>query len=196
MKFKSWVSLQDILDDIHTAVEADQLSNSIIRFVSTAMFIPEEELNKKHWMEVAILFLSSQKDMGLELQIPMFSLSSSSTKTKLEWDYKGRNYYAWVHPVCAFYGWTLEYIDELDHNIVLAFIQEIELEKQFKREWEWSLSEMAYPYNSTTKKSSFSPLERPEWMKKRYEAPKTIRLKKSSLPSGNVVKLDESTTSG
>lgn len=195
MKFKLWVSLQDILDDIHTAVEADQLSSSIIRFVSTAMFIPEEELNNKHWMEVAVMFLTSQKGMGIDLKVPMFS-GSSSEKTKLEWDYKGRNYYAWVHPLCAIYGWTLDYIDELDHNSVLALIQEIELEKQFNREWEWSLSEMAYPYNSSTKKSSFSPLERPEWMKKKFQAPKITRIKKSSLPVGNVVKLDESTTSG
>lgn len=190
MKFKLWISLQDILDDIHKAVDTDQLSSKIYEFVSTALFISEEDLDSKHWAETAVLFLDVNNATKVEIPIPMFK-SSSGKKQPLEWDYKGRNYYAWVHPLCKEYGWTLEYVDELDHNIALALIQEIELDKQFNREWEWSLSEMAYPYDTSSKKSKFVPLDRPSWMRKTYEAPKISRMKKSLMPSGSVVRLDE-----
>ena len=67
----------------------------------------------------------------------------------------------------------------------VIYIQEIMLDDQFKREWEYSLSGQGMIYNKTTRTSRFRPLTRPKWMVKRE--PTVVKMPRSLLPVGNVV---------
>jgi hypothetical protein len=66
------------------------------------------------------------------------------------------------------------------------------LEEQLDKEWTYSLSEIAFPYNSSTKKSEYKPLDRPEWMLP--ISPKqlpVIKMRKDMMPMGNIVDMTE-----
>jgi len=68
------------------------------------------------------------------------------------------------------------------------------VDDQLEKEWEWSLSELAYSYNSSTKKSEFKELPRPDWMDgKEIEEIKLIKIPKSMMPVGQVVRMDGTT---
>ena len=92
----------------------------------------------------------------------------------------------WVNILAERYGWTFDTISNLDTDVALALIQEILTDKQLEKEFLWGMSEIAYPYNSQTKESKFSPLQRPYWMKAAPQEIKMVRIRKSMLPVGNV----------
>lgn len=76
---------------------------------------------------------------------------------------------------------------ELDPDDGVALLQEILTDDQLEKEWQWSLSEIAYPYNPDTKKSEFKNLPRPVWMQKEIRKPvKQIKIPASMLPVGIV----------
>jgi len=56
------------------------------------------------------------------------------------------------------YGWTLEYVSMLQVEEALAKIQEILVDEQLEHEFFYGLSEVAYSYDSSTKKSKFVPM--------------------------------------
>jgi len=95
------------------------------------------------------------------------------------------------------YGWNVEYIAQLDVDDALALVQEISLEEQFDKEWSYSLSEVAYEYDTASKKSKLRTLPRPSWMnvatqavKEKIESGQTTRqvhIPKSFIPPGIVV---------
>ena len=93
----------------------------------------------------------------------------------------------WLHLFAKAYGWSSEYIANLEIEDGVALLQEIIVDNQLQREWEWGMNEMAYPYNQMTKKSEFKPLDRPSWMQKKYEAPKKIKIPIHLIPLGNVI---------
>ena len=81
-------------------------------------------------------------------------------------------------------------IEILDIDTAIGLYQEISIDDQFEKEWEWSLSEIAFPYNQSTKKQEYKPLERPEWMLP--ISPKqlpTMKMRKDMMPVGNIVDL-------
>lgn len=86
------------------------------------------------------------------------------------WTYNGRFLMEWIYMLANKFGWTLEYILDLDIFRASALIQEILVQNQLDREWQYSLTEIAYPYNKDTKKSIYKPLDRPYWMKDEIDA--------------------------
>jgi hypothetical protein len=91
------------------------------------------------------------------------------------------------------YGWTLENTENLYFNDAIAYIQEILIDEQLDKEWQWSLSEIAYQYNDALKKSEFKPLPRPSWMvgMNKIEPPKVERLPVGMMPQGLVMRWEQ-----
>ena len=75
------------------------------------------------------------------------------------WDYEERWAVSWIHLVASSYHWSRAEILDLDVDEFFHYIQEILIDRQFNKEWEYGLTSIAYP------EGKFKPLERPIWMK-------------------------------
>lgn len=109
------------------------------------------------------------------------------SESSVVWDYMGRSWYMWVNLLAHSYGWTIDCISNLEIDDGLALIQEVLIDEQIQKEWQWSLSEIAYPYNQTTKKSEFKPLPRPPWMTPKVEKIETFQIPAFLMPVGKVI---------
>jgi hypothetical protein len=94
-----------------------------------------------------------------------------------------------LHIFSSTYGWDEDRIANLDIDTAIGLLQEILITEQLDHEWQFSITELAYPYNETTKKSSFRPLPRPDWMKKII--PKVTKIRKDFLPLGNIIGVEQ-----
>lgn len=185
---KKWLALEDLQVKLNKAVEIhepDDVAKRCVSIVSTALSISEAELNERPWYEVGIALLTIRM-----LEQPKFDFPFLNTKIKDKkdvWDYDQRTWYIWSHLFADKYGWTLEYIADLDVDDAIGLAQEIAVEEQLQREWEWTTSEIAYQA-----KDGFKPLDRPDWM--RYSAkpqamPK-MKIRREFMPSGVVVRAE------
>ena len=109
----------------------------------------------------------------------------------LPWEYDGRSEYFWIYVLSKNFGWSIEYIDNLDINDAVALLQEIEVDKHLEKEFVWSMSELAYPLQPDNKTRQYKPLERPVWMIEnpfiKYQQRKHPKLDMRFMPVGNVV---------
>lgn len=148
---------------------------------------------------VNILFSRLPWDDTLQLMLFIFSKTKVTTnipltryqtkKEKVEeisWNYNGRMKHYLIHILAKTYGWDDTYIKKLRVETALSYIQEIFVDDQLDKEFTYSMSEVAYPYNKNTKKSEFKPLPRPVWMQKEIKEVKKIKMLRSMLPMGNV----------
>ena len=117
------------------------------------------------------------------------AIDSSQVKNKKQigWDYPERSWYIWVHVLGKTFGWSVEYIAELELDDAIALMEEICVQDQLDKEWQYSLTEFAYDAKSGTHK----PLPRPQWMSggfvdKKEELMKTI-MPKHMIPVGNII---------
>jgi len=192
-KLKKWLELQVIENNLKDAVDngnTDKVIETLFSYISTALNISVEDLHEIAWYEVATAFLS------------IYNLNSPNTKfkilhakvsdTSVPFNYDDRMQYVWINLLASKYGWTIEYINDLDFDDAIALLQEILYNEQLDKEWDWVRSENAYVYNENTKKSDFKPLDRLEWMREIKEAKHEIptRIKKSMLPMGEGIKYE------
>lgn len=180
---KKWMELEQI-----KAYETDKVKK-VYQYLSVFLDLPELEFDILAWDQTLELYVEC-----LTLSIPTikfpFLSHPDKTRTVNAWDYPQRLWYAFGHMIAKTYGWSLEYIADLDLDDGLALLQEILVEHQLDREWEWSLSEMAYPYDSRTKTNRFKALPRPSWMQGNADVTiKKVKMLKSLLPVGNVIGL-------
>ena len=153
---------------------------------SAALNIPIETFDGWSWVEVLYAYTMVMVDQLPDTKLPMLNPTGNLGKIPT-WHYKGRTWNYYAHMLAREYGWSLEYISDLDRNDALALIQEILTDEQLRKEFEYGMSEIAYPYNKSTKKSEFKPLERPFWMLPKIEQPKKIKIRKDFLPVGNII---------
>jgi hypothetical protein len=193
---KDWLYLEEAKIQIKSAIDKkdiDVLVASIFKYLSIAFLDCGIVWENIAWLDVYNAFILVQEATQLNVKLPMLVVDGDDTK-KQPWDYAGRMWYRWAHIFSAKYGWKLDDIAKLVPDDAISLLQEIFVDEQLDKEWQWSLSEIAYPYNENTKKSKFSPLDRPAWMV--VKAPKEIkkiRIRKDMLPIGNVIRLDENT---
>jgi len=121
-------------------------------------------------------------------------LRSPTTQTKDEkppsWEYPGRVLATWINSFAEKYHWSLEEILNLNVDTAVYLFQEQAVSEQLQKEWQYSLTELAYPYDKNTQKSSFQPLKRPYWMQEEISAQLPITtLRKDMLPFGVVIDL-------
>jgi len=191
-KLRAWLKLDAVREKLVDAIDAkdiDGVATSLCSFVSIASNV--SDVDKLPWYEIAHAFIAVEYENKLNFDFAL--LRTSKKKPDIPaWDYQGRQWYWWHNILSSKYGWSSEYIAEMDIDDATGLLQEIMIDEQLEREWEWSLTEIAYPYNATTKQSNFKPLERPEWMmitlpENRPKIP-IVRIRKDMMPVGMVIR--------
>lgn len=193
-KLREWIKLESIREDIVDAIETkdiDKLANSLCVYVSIASNKSVSELLELPWYEITRAFQIIESENQITQDFALFR-QSKKQKENIPWDYPGRNWYWWSHALASKYGWSLEYIAMLDIDDAIGLLQEILIDDQIQKEWQWSLTEIAYPYNAATKQSNFKPLQRPMWMlPKPEDADKNLpvfKMRKDMLPLGIITR--------
>lgn len=185
---RAWLELEDIRDNIKKAVEIgnrDDVACHIYSYISTALHI-EEDFSSISWIEVSSVFNAI---FSLNLPTLDFPLLRSRIKPgQISWDYEGRSWYVWLHLLASAYGWSSEYIAEMDIDDAIALSQEILVEEHLDKEWQWALSERSIKWNKQGK-GTFQPLDRPDWMQpvRDIKIP-VFKLPQSILPVGNIIR--------
>lgn len=104
------------------------------------------------------------------------------------WDNPLRSVLIWIHLIARAYSWSKAEIENLWPEEAVGFVQEILADQQSEREFAHSLSEVAYEYNKSTKKSRYKPLKRPVWMVMRQSDDRLITtFRRDMMPVGRVV---------
>jgi hypothetical protein len=197
VKFRKWTELEDLREQIVKAAEdiAEGFPNKFYAYLSAALGVEEEEIACLSWIDCVELFYSIHAINLPPSNLPLVSVKAKEKKpVKIGWDYPGRFWYLYANKIAHAYGWTMEYIAELEINDALAMVQEILTDDQLEREFYWGLSEIAYPYNKSTKQNRYQPLERPQWMLPVPEKPKQIRIRRSLLPEGMIINVGDKAT--
>ena len=189
LKLKGWARLETLRRQLEEDVSSGDFTKTfktMIQFIETSssQAFKWEELPWYHFLEV---FAKVSEMNAPTIKFPL--LVETKQEGKLPpWEYNGRSWYFWLNLFSSRYGWVESAIENLDIDTAIGLYQEILIDEQLDKEWEWGLSEIAYPYNSSTKKSEFKPLDRPNWM--RPMAPTTIpvvKIRKSLMPVGQAM---------
>ena len=186
-RFEQWLKQESLKEKIIKAVEAgsDEFPTHLLEFVSTALRIPVKYIANAQWEKVIEAFYQILLKSPV-VKLPLTEPHKSESNSKDDWDYEGRTWHLYSHLIASHYGWTLEYISQLYVLDALAIIQEILTEEQLEREFTHSLSEIAYPYDKSTKKSHYQPLPRPHWMRPKIKEVRRFKMPKGILPIGDV----------
>jgi hypothetical protein len=193
LNLKGWTKLdgsRKLMDDAISAKDFDKYFLAIVQFIEIASF-PIIDWVQVPWYQVLEVYGKVVEINQPTIDFPVLH-GNEKTDKKLPWEYDGRAWYFWLNLFSRNYGWTENQIEHLDLDTALGLYQEITIDEQLGKEWEWGLSEIAYPYNSSTKKSEYRPIERPSWMKPMI--PKQlpiIKIRKDMMPIGNVINLTE-----
>ena len=119
--------------------------------------------------------------LTIRTYLPIVSLTNNDKGPEITWNYNGRiwNYYS--HLLAHAYGWSLEYIANLDVYDAMAQIEEILTSEQLEREFLWSMSEASVSYDEKTKTTKPNPLPRPYWMKQ-AKPDEPLPVKRTPIP--------------
>lgn len=194
LKLRAWLEFEKTQEAIQSAIadhHVEELARLICRVVAIALRA-SADFATASWIEVVDAY-NTLTALNRAREIPLIRPQAQS-RQKVPWEYDGREWYWWVHLFAAHYSWKLADIEGLDIDEAVALLQEILVEQQLEREWQWSLSEVAWAYNETTKKSTLQKLERPGWMTDHpIPLPATkVRFRKDMLPVGRIIGEDGS----
>lgn len=194
-KLRKWLELEELSKKIRTDIKDGNVieaSNSICSCLLLFIDVDISVLKKCFWLDISKAYLSINLLCVPKRKFPIL-FNKIREEMEIFLDYPGRAWYIWANLLASNYGWSLEYIADLDFEDGIALIQEIILNKQLDKEWQWSLSEIAYPYNKSTKKSEFKPLPRPDWMTqiKKQTSIQSVKLPADMLPTGMVLRWED-----
>ena len=181
---KDWLVLEELRAKILEAADKNyaEMSTAVREYLSVASSV---EYQETVWYQTV-----KDYESALQANFPTHSfalLKSREKHDKMPWEYEGRTWYYWLHIFSKNYGWSEEQISKLDIDTAIGLLQEILITEQVEHEWNWSLTEIAYPYNSTTKKGVFQELPRPDWMKKIVPKPQKVKIRVDQLPVGRII---------
>ena len=188
--FRQWIELENIKSKIIEAVENSHPDFPVylLDYISTALGVSSKWFEKAEWIKIVELFYACLA-RSPKVDIPLTSPSKEKFKDD-PWTYEGRTWPLYSHLIAQAYGWTLKEISQLQVGSALSMIQEIMVDKQLEKEFQYGLSEIAYPYNKSTKKSVFKPLDRPYWMRPTFNPQIDIprfKIPVGMMPEGVVV---------
>ena len=192
-KLRKWLQLEDLREEIARAADREDRTNKIYSYLSVALSV-DIDFSALPWFEVANAYISAELVNYPQIKFPL--LKSAGNAEKAPWNYEGRSWYSWSHTIANSYGWELDYIAELDIDDAIGLIQEINVDEQLSKEWEWALSEKSVVYNRDGK-GVFKELDRPDWMQDTIFMDRTtqiVKIPKSMLPMGNVVRWSDEST--
>lgn len=189
LPLKGWAILDDLKKQIKDSANPDITCNLILESIELAI-TERPNWDEVFWMDASELFIGASTVNQPTIKFPI--LTSKAKGDELPWEYPGRSWFFWLNVFAKQYGWDESAIAALDIDTAIALYQEITVDEQTGREWQWGMSENAYSYNASTKKSKFVPLERPDWMAvaAKPRKVKKIKIRADMLPSGNVISLD------
>lgn len=194
LKLKAWSKLEEIRQDLDVSASIKDYEGCFLQMVkvieATILSKDKVDWSTIPWFEFLKLYKEVIIINSPSIDFPILH-GKNGDKSKLPWEYKERSWYFWFNLFANKYGWTEDIISNLDIDSAIGLYQEVEIDGQLHREWEWGLSEIAYPYNKGTKKQEYKPLARPNWMKPLVpkHLPK-VRIRKDMLPMGNIIDLD------
>lgn len=182
--FRKWLTLENLKSSILEAAGDGSFPDKVYSYLSAALEVPIEKLERESWESTVLTLLKNQSK---PIDVPILKNAPTNLKP-VDWEYEGRTWFYYAHILSSAYGWSLEYIAELDPAEAMSLIQEIFTDDQLEKEFNYSLSELAYQYDKNTKKSNFKPMKRPYWM--RPLAPtevKKVRIRRDMLPQGRII---------
>jgi len=188
-RLKLWLNLGSLQDELQRAVEErnrNRVAHLVCLYVSTALNYSLEEIENAPWTDIAETYARIINVNHVDVDLPMIKFRGKGASEDLLWDYNGRDWYEWAHTLAKEYSWTLDYIAELDVIETIHIMQEVAVDHQLDREWEWMLSEKSVQYEKSTKQSRFVPLERPQWMATEVTPPEVTRIPAFMMPVGNI----------
>lgn len=191
-----FLRLQQARESLNQGIEeADngQIVEGIFEFLRVA--IPDleaHEFNQAPWFDVFFAY-SQVEDInrlphGAEFAILKFP---SEGGRDVPWDNPLRAIILWIHLIATTYSWSKDEIENLWPEEAIAYVQEIMADQQEDREFAHMLSEVAYSYNKTTKKSQYKPLSRPLWMIMQRPESAITKMRRDFVPIGNVLYPEE-----
>lgn len=176
------------LSEIRAAANthSPELPGLIMRFLAAATDSSEEYWKKRFWLDVMddLNRLQEANNFSWKPPIVLFPEASGS---KMPWLYIGREWYFWKHIFTHWYNWSEDYIANLEIEEAFALMQEICTQEQLEKEWQYALSEKSMVYNASTKKSTFHPLPRPNWMIPSQPKKGPMKLPKKLIPVGEIL---------
>jgi hypothetical protein len=187
---KRWLQLSDTYEKFLQASKESSymmMAEAIYEYLDLALggiF----DWNKVSWDNTVSIFTELLLLNKPDINIPLMS-GVSKKEEKAPWDYPTRSWYSWAHLIARSYGWDIEKIADLEIEDAISLTQEISLNDQFDHEFAWQLTEIAYPYNPTSKKGEFKALPRPDWMLPHNKEIKKVMIPRSMLPMGVVENL-------
>jgi hypothetical protein len=188
---KLWLQLSDTYEKFLQACEESSylmMAEAIYEYLDIALggiF----NWHEAAWFDTVSSFTSLATMNVPNVNIPLMAQKPEKKLDEMPWDYPHRSWYAWAHILAKAYGWTMEYIAEMEIEDALCMLQEIQTQDQLEKEFDWARSEIAYPYNPGTKKAEFKALPRPNWMLPTQKEIKKVMIPRSMLPMGVVENL-------
>jgi hypothetical protein len=162
------------------------LPELICKFLAASTSSPEKYWRDLFWLDV-VKGMDKIAESNVFLWKPPILTDNDSENNPIPWNYIGREWFFWLNLFTKEYKWTEEKIANLEIEEAFALFQEIMIDEQQRKEWEYSLSELAYKYDDSTKQSKFVPLARPSWMLPRtIKAEGKRKIPRSSLPIGEI----------
>jgi hypothetical protein len=189
-----YLTLETLQSDLAEAVKEDgsgTIADVLFRYLSASIQNDFERgiFGQAPWYETINAFIRIASMNAVRGEFAILKHSKSS-QLSVPWNHPERLKISWIHIIAKAYNWTRENIENLWIEEALGFIQEIEADEQTNREFLHSLSDVAYPYDEASKKSKYTPLQRPLWMVVRDEESVKTRIDRRLLPIGPVHHID------
>ena len=183
-RFRKWIRLEEQKNKILKAVEesSESFPDELFAFLSTALHLPSRYFENADWVKIVRAFYTVLNKFSYKTNLALFEPTKENKVEDVAWNYAGRAWYLYAHLLASNYGWSLEYIGNLRLDDVLPAIQEILLEEQLEKEFQWTMSERSSYYDDKSKTSKANPLPRPDWMNRHIDPKK--ELKTTQIPVG------------
>ena len=190
-KFKKWLELEDIRSQIKDAIDQGR-NNKVASLLCSYLSIA---ICRGKWEKLPWEVVLTEYSFVVNLHTPSkdFRIFSGGPGEK-SFLINDSSWYSWANMLAKEYGWSIEYVAELDIEDAISLIQEILYSDQLQKEWEWALSENAIQYDKDGK-GKYKPLAKPKWMLPRKEETRElpkVKILKSMLPFGIVMRCDDS----
>lgn len=182
--FRKYIELENLKSQLIKEAESEAFPDKVFAYLSASLSISVKRLEKKSWEDTVKSLLKEASRFSPDRELPMLKDAPKEPGEKVQWDYPNRTWNYYSHLLAQAYGWTLEYIANLDVDEALAHLQEILTDEHLEHEFVYSLSEIAYPYSKASKTSTFKPMKRPYWMRVAVKPIRKMRMRRSLLPVG------------
>ena len=186
-KLRKWLELEDVKFRIYEAVEdkdRDKVVNLIYLYVSTAIGIETNTMLELPYREVLTAFNEIAKINVIDIDLPFMRIPVREKIEDTGYEYDYRSWWSWANIFSKQFGWSLEYIADLNVNDGLCLYQEYLIDKYHERDWQWMLSERYVGYDEHTNSSKINAYPKPDWIQPKVKPVKPTKIPIDLLPVG------------